>query len=142
MVGGQALDDVLKLFPAERAGCQHAQHPVQRLRQIRSRVIAASPQRLDLLRVQTEEEHVLLSHLLADFDIRAVKRPKRHRTVDHQLHVTRAGRFLARNGDLLGDIRRRNDDLSKRHLVVLNEHNLELSVHRRVRVHHVGNRHN
>ena len=90
---------------------------------------------VDLLDARAEDIIILESRALNDFDVRAVHRPERDRAVQHQLHVARAGCLRASRRNLLRDIRRRNDVLCVRAVVVLHEHNLHLIRNRRVVVH-------
>ena len=108
------------------------QHTLQLRREELARVIAALPEGVYLVGGHAEEEDVVVSDLLVNFHVRAVERADGHRAVDHELHIARAGGLLARDGDLLGQVRRRDDDLCQRDLIVLHKHDLELAVRLRV----------
>ena len=69
---------------------------------------------------------------LEDFDVGAVERADGERAVERELHVAGAGGFLARGGDLLGEIGRRDDALGERDAIVRQEDDLELVAHARV----------
>ena len=71
---------------------------------------------------------------LEDFDVGAVERADGERAVEGELHVARAGGFLARGGDLLGEVGRGDDLLGERDAVVGQEDDLELVVDARVAV--------
>jgi hypothetical protein len=55
--------------------------------------------------VEAKQEEVVLADVLADFDVGAIEGSNRERAVEGELHVAGAGGFLAREGDLLGEIR-------------------------------------
>ena len=82
----------------------------------------------DLLGGKTEDEGVLFAHFLDDLDVGAVHGAESDRTVEHELHVACSGSFLTGRGDLLGNIRCRDDDLSVGDLVVFDEDDLDLVV--------------
>ena len=86
-----------------------------------------------------EQEHILVAHALTNLDICAVECAERDRAIDHQLHVAGTGGLLTRNGDLLGQVGSRDDDLGQRDFIVFNEDHLELVLHLRVGVHKIGN---
>ena len=75
--------------------------------------------------------------MLQHFDIRPVQRADGQRTVKGKLHVTGAGRFRPRRGDLLREIGRRNDQLREADAVVRNEHHLQLVADIRIVVDHL-----
>ena len=115
------------------------QNSVKLRRQELARVIAALPQRLHLVGRHAEQEHILVAHALTNLDVCAVERAERDRAIDHQLHVAGTGGLLTRNGDLLGQVGSRDDDLGQRDFIVFNEDHLELVLHLRVRVYKIGN---
>src|SRR5690606_16545825 len=79
----------------------------------------------DLGRAVAEDEDVVFADVVVDLDVGAVHRADGERAVECQLHVARTGRFGAGGGDLLGQIRRRHDDLRGRYTVVGHEQDLE-----------------
>src|ERR1035438_8584058 len=89
-------------------------------------VVAAGPQRLDLLHGHSEYEDVLVADLLADLHIGPVKRSDRERTVEGELHVARSRRLLAGRRDLLGEIGGRDDLFGQGNPVVREEGDLDL----------------
>lgn len=95
--------NIIEALP-QYAGGQHLQDSVKFRRQELARIIAALPERLYLVSRHAEQEHIFVSHALTNLNICTVKRAKRDRTVDHQLHVAGAGGFHTRNRDLLGQI--------------------------------------
>ena len=60
----------------------------------------------DLVGGQAEDEDVVGSDVLADFDVGAVERADRERAVERELHVAGAGGFHAGGRDLLGKVGR------------------------------------
>ncbi len=70
--------------------------------------------------------------MVAHFDIGAIERADRQRTIERELHIARARSFHARSRDLLREIRRRNDDFRERHIVVRNEDDLQKPAHGRI----------
>ena len=103
-------------------------------------IVAGSGERLGLGRFHAENEDILAAHGLADLHVGAVHRADGQRAVHHELHVARAGGFLARDRDLLGDLRGRHDHFRQGDLVILDEHNLELIPDIRIVVNHIGDR--
>ena len=75
-----------------------------------------------------ENENVFVADFLADFHIGAVERADGDGAVQGELHVSCAGGFLARGGDLLGKIGRGNDALGERNAVVRHEGDFEFSL--------------
>ena len=90
-----------------------------------------------LVRSKAEYLYVVVSDLFLYLYVCSVQGAQRYRAVHHELHVACAGRFLARRGDLLGDVRRRVNDLAKGHAEVLREHDLYLLAYDRVGVHYL-----
>jgi hypothetical protein len=88
-------------------------------------VVAGADRRRDLLGGEAEEEEVLRPHRVTELDVGPVQRPHGERAVERELHVPRAGRLLARGGDLLRDVRGRDDPLGEAHPVVGEEHHLD-----------------
>ena len=72
-----------------------------------------------------EEKEVLWTDFLADFHIRAVKSANSERAVKREFHVACAARFLARRGNLLGQIRGRIDEMRVLHIEVGKEDDLK-----------------
>ncbi len=72
------------------------------------RIVAFRFQGFHLFNRVAEDKDVLLAHLLSDFHVSAIQRPDGQRAVQRQLHVAGARGFFTRGGDLLGDIRRRD----------------------------------
>ena len=101
-------------------------------------IAAGSGQCLSLGRLHAEDEDVLLADCLADLDVCAVHRADGQSTVHHELHVAGTGCFLAGDGDLLGNLGGRHDNLSQRYLVVLEEYDLQLVAYCRIVVDHLG----
>ena len=91
-----------------------------------------------LLDGAAEDVVVLPSGLTDDLDVCAVHRAERHRAVEHELHIARAGGLRTRRGDLLGDIRRGNDHFGIGAVVVLHKHDAHFSVYVGVVVHKLG----
>ena len=87
--------------------------------------VAVSPHFLDLIGVKTEDIDIALTDGIVDLDVCAVKRAHRNSTVHHELHVTRTARLLAREGDLLGDLRGGDKHLSHADVVILHEDDLD-----------------
>lgn len=73
-----------------------------------SAIVAFRFQGFHLFNRVAEDKDVLLTHLLSDFHVSAIQRPDGQRAVQRQLHVAGARGFFTRGGDLLGDIRRRD----------------------------------
>mmetsp|Transcript_15458 Transcript_15458/g.26591 ORF Transcript_15458/g.26591 Transcript_15458/m.26591 type:complete len:531 (+) Transcript_15458:357-1949(+) len=95
-------------------------------------VVASS---LDLVRLGAEHEHVLLSHGVSDLNVGTVQRADDDATIEHELHVARAGSLGACSRDMLGDVVGRDDDLGSGHIVVGDEDHLEQIANGRVRIH-------
>ncbi len=76
-------------------------------------------------RIHAEDRDVLRADMVADFDIGAVERADRQRAVQRELHVAGAGGFHTRGGNLLGQIRGRNDHLGEADIVIRDEHHFE-----------------
>ncbi len=87
---------------------------------------------------EAEDEDIILAHLFHDLDVGAVQRADGERAVKGELHIAGAGGFFAGGGNLLGKVRRRDEFLRQRHAVIRQEDHLELILHRRVALHHVG----
>ena len=78
-----------------------------------------------LFRRIAENENIVGTDTLHNLDIRAVKRPDRQCTIRSQLHVTGTGGFRSRHGNLLGQVRRRDNHFSQTDTVIRNEHHLQ-----------------
>src|SRR5690242_5043380 len=74
----------------------------------RARVEALTAALLDLIGLQAEDEDVLVSDMVADFDIGAVERADGKRAIERKLHVAGARSLHARGRDLLREVRRRD----------------------------------
>ena len=107
---GSTIQDVIL---GVDTGGQHIQDVTQLFGDIGVGVVALMPKLFDLVCFQTEEEHILVAHLLVDLDVCSVEGADRDGTVDHELHIAGAGGFLAGDGDLFGDVCGGNDDLGK-----------------------------
>ncbi len=94
--------------------------------------VAAGPECLDLVDGEAEDEDVVGADFLEDFDVGAVEGADGERAVEGELHVAGAGGFLARGGDLLGDIGGGDDALGERDAVVGEEDDLEFVADARV----------
>ena len=103
------------------------------------RVVATGTQRFNLFHGQAEDEDVVVTDFLTDFDVGTIQGTDGHRAVEGKLHVTGTGGFLTRGGDLLGDIGCRDHALSQADTVVLGEDDLELTIDARVVVDLLGN---
>ena len=79
----------------------------------------------DVRRGQAEDEDVFETDRFADLDVGAVERADRERAVQRHFHVARAGCLHAGRGNLLGEIRRRNDGFREADVVVRQERDLE-----------------
>ncbi len=101
--------------------------------------IVFAAQGLDFFDRHSEQEEIFLADGFADFDVGAVQRADRNGAVHHELHVARAGCFLAGCRDLLRQVGGRADQLHSRHLVIGIEHEAQSAVHFRVRINHSGN---
>ena len=86
----------------------------------------------------TEDILILVAGFLGDLHVGAVQGAQGHRAVEHQLHVAGAGSLSTCGRDLLRDIRRGDDMLSVRAVVVLHEHHFQLVSHCRIVVDHPG----
>src|SRR4051812_205468 len=78
-----------------------------------------------LFRSQSEDENIVFTDLLHNFYVRAVKGPDGQSAVELKFHVARAGGFRARQGNLLAEIRGRNDFLCQRNPVIRQKYYLE-----------------
>ena len=96
--------------------------------------MSGTPHRRDLFGGVTEDEDVLVAHGVPDFDVRAVERPDRERTVEGEFHVPGSGSFHPGGRDLFREVRSRNDKACDGHPVVGDEDDLQLPVHLLVRV--------
>ena len=72
---------------------------------------ALGPQPRHLLRARAEYEHVLLANLLRDLDVGAVHGADDEAAVHRKLHVGRPRRLCPRSGDVLRQLRPRDDHL-------------------------------
>ena len=89
------------------------------------RVIAAPAQAGDLVLMQTEEEHIVLTQEIIHLDIGAVERTDGDGPVHHQFHAAGAGSFLAGSRDLLRNLGGRYDRLRRGDAVILDKIDLE-----------------
>ena len=83
----------------------------------------------DLRRRQAEEEEVLFTRLLADFDVGAVQCADGDGPIHHELHAPGAACLEAGGGDLLGEVGSRIDALPQRDGVVGKEDDLQKVFH-------------
>mmetsp|Transcript_40127 Transcript_40127/g.103876 ORF Transcript_40127/g.103876 Transcript_40127/m.103876 type:complete len:708 (-) Transcript_40127:720-2843(-) len=72
-----------------------------------------------------KDEHVLLAGLLGDLDVGAVQGANDEAAIHHKLHVGGARGLGAGRGDVLAQLRGRDDDLRQRDVVVRDEDKLE-----------------
>ena len=75
----------------------------------------------DLVGGQAEDEQVVGADLISDFDVGPVQRSHRQGAVQGKLHVAGARRLLARRGNLLAEVGRRDDLLGHGHPVIGDE---------------------
>src|SRR6185369_1321560 len=94
-----------------------------------SRVITAGLEICSLCCVEPEEEEILLSDFLADFDVGTVQCADGKGAVDSKLHVAGTRSLFPGHGYLLGKVRRRIDQLAACYVEVREEHNLEPAGH-------------
>src|SRR5215471_11781349 len=99
--------------------------------------IPGASTQLDLLGIEAEEKEVLVPHRISNLDVRAVQCSDGERSVEGELHIPGAGRFLARGRDLLRDVRRREDALGQRDAVVGQEDRLDAGIFR-FSIHHLS----
>jgi hypothetical protein len=69
---------------------------------------------------------VALANLLRNLNVRTINRTKQQSTVQAELHVRRAGCFRAGRGNVLTEVRRRDEDLGEGDGVVGNEEHGEV----------------
>ena len=91
-----------------------------------ARFIALTTQLFHLIRGVTKDKDILLADVIQHLHIRAIQRTDSQRAVKGELHITGARRFGARQRDLLGKIRRRNDHLRKADAVVRDKDHFQL----------------
>ena len=72
-----------------------------------------------------EDIDVLSSHTVRDLHICPVQRSKRDRSVQHELHVSGAGRLLGSKADLLGQVTGRDHLFRGSHIIVFDQHDLD-----------------
>lgn len=77
-------------------------------------------------RQMTEEEHVLLSDLLRDLDIRTVNRPEQQPAIQTELHVRSPRGLRTSRTDMLADIRGGDEELREADAVVRDEDEVEV----------------
>ena len=92
-----------------------------------------------LLFPRAEDVGVVLADGVHNLHVRAVHGAEGERAVHHELHVRGAGRLLAGGGDLLRDIRGRDDPLCGGDVVVFHEHHVDVLRSHRVVVHQLRN---
>ena len=80
----------------------------------------------DILDSRAEDIVVLFARLLHDFDVGAVIGAERHRAVEHELHVARAGSLGTRGGNLLGDVGGRSELFRIGNIIIGNERDREI----------------
>ena len=86
-----------------------------------------------------EDVVVFYSGFLGYFNVCAVVGSERYGAVEHELHVSGAGRLGARGGNLFGNICGCNQLFSVGNVVVLNEYNVDKTLHGRVGIYERGN---
>ena len=116
------------------------QHRVQQLIGLTpfQRIVTLGFEFLHLLNGMAEDEDVLVAHFFGDFYVRTVQRTDGQRAVQRQLHVTGAGGLFTGRGNLLGNVRRRNQHLCRRHAVIRQEDHFQLIAHLRIVIDRLG----
>ncbi len=124
---------------AEDAAADLRQHLVQLfiLLVVVARAVALTTQRFHLFGGVTEDKEVICPDVLLHLNVGPVQRTNRQRPVERELHVTGAGCLGARERDLLGEIRRRDDHLRQAHAVVRDKDHLQLVANLRIVVDHI-----
>ncbi len=74
--------------------------------------------------------------MLADLDVRSVQRADRRRPVQREFHVAGARRFLSGRRDLLAEVRRRDQPLGQRDVVVRHVDDLQELTRVGIGIHH------
>ena len=101
-------------------------------------MIAGRAQGVDLLGGHTKDQDVFAAGMLADFNIRAVKRTERDRAVEHQLHIAGAACLGPRQRDLLGDFAGRHQQLGDCDAVIFQKYNAQLIAYSRIALNHIA----
>ena len=96
-----------------------------------TRAVGATQLR-QLLFQRTEDVGVLFAGGVDDFDVCAVHGAQRQCAVHHELHVRGTRSLLTGSGNLLGDVGGRDDVLCRGDVVILNESDLQATVHVRI----------
>ena len=86
----------------------------------------------DLFRFLSEDVDIVIANQLVNLDIRAILCSQRDGSIQHELHVAGSRCFLRSEGDLLGDVRCRNDLFRLGNVVILNHNNLKVRTHLRI----------
>ena len=88
----------------------------------------------DLLAGLAEDIDVVIPHQFVDLHVGPIFRAKRHRPVQHELHVARSGCFLGGQGYLLGDIAGRYQMFSHGYIIIFHHDYLEVWRHIRIMI--------
>ncbi len=89
--------------------------------------VAFGGEGFDFLDSHAEDEDVLFTNFLEDFDISAVECADGESAIERELHVARAGGLFARGRDLFGDVGSRDDALGEGDAVVGQEDHFQLA---------------
>ena len=81
-----------------------------------------------LLGSESKEEYVFFSRFLADLYRRAISCANGKSAIHHEFHVAGPARFESGNGNLLGDVSRRNELLSERNIIIWQEYDFNFVV--------------
>src|SRR4051812_12234294 len=92
-------------------------------------LVTARLQRLYLGGIESEQEEVLRPDLFANLDVGAIEGANRERPIHRELHVARTRALFTRRRNLLRQIRRGDDLLRVRDVVVREVHDLESVCH-------------
>ena len=117
-----------------------ATHVLARFRETRIRdelACRAFARRFNFGIGDTEQEEVILTNALSDFNVRTIEGTDDQATIHLELHVGSTGGFGARGGDVLRKFRRRDQRFSQGNVVIRDEDNLEEVTDLRVVVHNV-----
>jgi len=133
-VAEQAVQDggeQVRFARRERPPADHVEHlgqfPV--LGHHPARIVPPGTGHLHLRGGQAENEDVVPAHRIHDFDIGAVQGADGERPVEGEFHVARARGLHAGRGDLLGEVRRRDDLFGLGHAVVGQKSHPQPAVH-------------
>src|SRR5262245_44377393 len=101
-------------------------------------IAAVAPQFLNLLGLQTKNEDVLFADFFHDLDIGPIQRADSQGAVHGKLHITRAGGFGPRHGNVLAEIGCRNDLFGQQYSIIGDEHDFDLTAYARIVIDHLA----